>query len=120
MAGFITYDISKPDCTWSSANWVYTSFLDHVIELFSDDADVVHRLTSSKYNQSMSLSRLMEEDSELYGRILDAFKCVCEQVANKNCLASVNGKVLEEESQNQFRESIEGLSALIYAKTPPA
>lgn len=119
MAGFITYDISRPDCTWSSANWVYTSFLDHVTELFSDDA-AVQRLTSSKYNQSMSLSRLMDEDSELYDRIVKSFKSVCERIGNKECLASANGNVLDEESQVQFREAIDELSALLSSKTTPA
>jgi len=120
MAGFITYDITKPDCTWSSANWVYASFLDHVMELFSDEADVVRRLTSSKFNQSMSLSRLKEEDSALYSRILNAFKQVCEQIANRDSLASVNGNVLDEESQNQFREAIASLAELLSAKTVSA
>ncbi len=113
MAGFITFDISKLDRTWSSANWVYTSFLDHVINHVADENEAVERLTASKYNQSLSLSRLMEDDPKLCARIIESLKYICSQVANRNCLASVNGNELDEESQDQYREAIKRLNDLL-------
>ena len=113
MAGFITFDISDPNRTWSSSNWVYVSFLDHAIEHLSDDHDAVHRLTSSKYNQSVSLLRLKKEAPVIYAQIVEAFKHVCRQIENRECLATVNGSKLDDQSQLQYREAIHELSELL-------
>ena len=117
MAGFITFDISNPESTWSSANWVYSSFLDHAIDLLADDSDAVRRLTSSKYNQSLSLARLKSDDLEMYDQIVKSFHAVCEKVMNQECQASVNGKLLDEESQAQFRDEIQRLSDFLSMKS---
>lgn len=113
MAGFITFDVSNPDRMWSSANWVYANFLDHAIELASDDDDVIHRLMSSKYNQSLSLSRLRDDAPLIYNRIIEVFRRVCREIANQQRFASVNGKMLDDKSQVQFRDAIRQLNELL-------
>lgn len=113
MAGFITFDRESPEKTWSSANWVFRGFLDHVTSVTTIENDVVHKLTACKHYQRVGLDDMAEEQPEMFQRVLAAFKLGCSQIAGGNYLVSVNGNELDEESQNQYREAIHRLSELL-------
>jgi hypothetical protein len=105
MAGFITLDHECPDMTWSSANWVYAGFLNHVIHSIPDDEEVVRELTSCKYHQIVDLAEILGTRPGVYNRIVEAFSRTCNRIRRGDLVASVSGRELDEESQIQFRQA---------------
>lgn len=112
MAGFITFSTGPPEKEWSSSNWVFVGFLDHAIGVLYEDEEAVHELTSCKFNQSVDLGDIAEESPEMHKRILLAFRASCTQIASGDFPVSVDGKVLDEESQLQYRDAVNRLSEL--------
>lgn len=116
MAGFITFDKTDPERTWSSANWVFNGVLDHVLSTHADDAECVERLTGCKYRQNVPMKYIEEENGGLFDRVVSYFLEACDHAANGEFKVSVNGETLDEESQTQFREAISDLRQLLNAE----
>lgn len=113
MAGFITLEADVPEKEWSSANWVFVGFLDHVMDVMSEDPKAVQELTVCKFNQSVDLDDLAQHNPDMYKRILAAFELSCSQIAGGSFPVSVNGNELDDQSQDQYRKAIHRLSELL-------
>lgn len=112
MAGFVTFDMHSLEKAWSTANWVFTGFIDHVLSL-AGDVDVVHELTICKHHQNVDLKDMEDENPEIFHRVIDAFQKTCTRVIAGELSASVDGAVLDEESQTQYREEVSKLAKLL-------
>jgi hypothetical protein len=110
MAGFISIDESRE---WSSANWVYWGFMDHVLDALKDSPEIAHRAEGSKWMQMLSFDILSEEDSLVADKILDACRVVAKKCSDGELLCKVDDKVLDTESQKQFQEAMQELVALL-------
>ena len=113
MAGFITFDISCSDKTWSSANWVFAGYLDHVIEMVVDEADVVSELVVCRHHQIVDLKEIEQSKPAIFDQITDALQKACGLIAEGNLRVSVDGDELDSESQRQYRQAIEELSQFL-------
>jgi hypothetical protein len=107
MAGIINASETQ---MWSSANWVYWGLMDHLIRAFDrDESDVARRIEVCKWMQSLSIPLLREDDPELAEKIFTTLKRVAAQCASGVLVCLVDGKKLDDTSQQQFRDSMNDL-----------
>lgn len=112
MAGIINASDTQ---IWSGANWVYWGLMDHMIRAFDMDADVARRVESCKWMQSLSIPLLREDDPELAEKVLTTLRHVSSQCANGALLCLVDGKVLDDASQQQFKDTMSDLAKMLSA-----
>jgi len=112
MAGFVTFDMDSQERTWSTANWVFAGVVDHVLSLV-DDVDIVHELTVCKHHQNVDLKELEDENPEMFRRVIVALQKTCDQIIAGEVKVSVDGVVLDEESQTQYRQEVSRLAKLL-------
>ena len=110
MAGFVSRGKNRE---WSSSNWVFWGFMDHVLEALSGSPDVAHRAEGCKWNQMLSFEIIGEEDSDIAGIILDTCRVVAQKCMNGELLCKVDGRILDDESQTQFREAMQELVVVL-------
>ena len=110
MAGFIARDENRE---WSSANWVYWGFMDHVLDALKDSPEIAHRAEGSKWMQMLSFDILAEEDALVAEKILEACRAVARKCSNGKLLCKVDDRVLDADSQKQFREAMQELVAFL-------
>ena len=106
MAGFV---VRREGCEWSSANWIFWGFMDHLISSLTDDLEAIHRLEGCKWMQLLSVPMLEEEDAPSTAKILDAARVVATRCLRGELLCSVDGVVLDKVNQNQFKEAMKTL-----------
>lgn len=110
MAAFISFDESCTDRIWSSANWVFRSLIDHAISLVDDDERLCYELTLGNVHQTIELGNLIQEERAVGHRMVAALVRVCDDVRTGECVAMLNGKKMDGESQIQFQQAIAELS----------
>lgn len=110
MAGFVSRGENR---VWSSANWVYWGFMDHVLKSLSGLPEIAHQAEECKWCQMLSFVTIAEEDSDVADTILDACRKVAQKCMHGELLCQVDGRVLDNESQTQFREAMQELVALL-------
>jgi len=103
MAGFV---VRRNGCAWSSANWVFWGFMDHLIAALADDTAAVQRMEQCKWMQMFSVPIMEEENAAATAGILDVARAVAHRCADGELRCSVDGMVLDEASQGQFREAM--------------
>lgn len=112
MAGFITFDMNAPGETWATANWIFYGFIDHALSLV-DDARTVEELTICRHHQNVDLEDLRSEDPELFQIALEAFRQACLRVASGDFQVSIEGRILDDNSQMQYQEEVSRLAKLL-------
>ena len=120
MAGFIILDDSAdgPDefsVNWAARNWVYRCFLDHVIEFFQNDSELIEKMTFSKYGHSLNLDRMAVENPRLHTRVMDALNDTCDRIIGGKCTLKNDGREMSKEAQVGFRGEIATLSQMLAA-----
>jgi hypothetical protein len=106
MAGFI--DISEKQ-TWSAANWVYWGLMDYMIDAVVNEPELAHRVETCKWMQGLDMPSLREDDPVLAEKVFLTLKQVSEQCAGGTLQCKVEGRILDDASQQQFRESMNEL-----------
>jgi hypothetical protein len=110
MAGFIEVNGEE---SWSSSNWVYWSVIDHVLDAFSTDAVVANRVERCKWMQMLSFPLLRSEDEVIAEKVLSTLDTVARKCTDGVLTCKVDGRLLDEASQQQFRESARELVDLL-------
>jgi hypothetical protein len=110
MAGILRISDNQ---SWSAANWVYWGLMDHVLDALASDPDVAHRMEVCKWMQSLSIPLLREDDPKSAEKVVATLKHVADRCANGDLLCTVEGKILESGSQQQFRESMHNLVGML-------
>ncbi len=110
MAGFITL---SHDLSWSSANWVYMGFLDHVISNLTEFPEAAGMVTQCKWMQSMLLAMLDDDDPLSARRIRDSLRKTAHEVTKWQRPCQVDGRTLDDQSQKQFVEAIAELLVML-------
>jgi hypothetical protein len=113
MAGFILVsDVYK----WSSANWVYWGVIDYLIEALKDNPDVAGYIEMCKAMQIIDFVSFREEHPDWAEKAFIMLKNVSQKCANGSLPCRVEGRVLGDHSQSQFREAMEELVNLLSPK----
>jgi hypothetical protein len=114
MAGFIEVAAGHE---WSSANWVYYSIMDGVLEDISrlGNDELKTDVEQSKWMQTFSITGTPVD--EWKALLIDSLKRVCDLVEAGKLVAKVEGKSLDESSQVQFRNAVRKLAEELAAIT---
>jgi hypothetical protein len=110
MAGFITL---SQDLSWSSANWVYWGFLDHVLNNLCEFPEAARMVEQCKWMQNMTFRFLEEDDPVSAGRVRNVLRKTAHEVTQGKHACQVDGRTLDDESQRQFVEAISRLLAMM-------
>jgi hypothetical protein len=87
--------------------------MDHVIEALKDSPEIAHRAEGCKWMQILGFDTLAEEDALVAEKILGVCRTVASKCSNGDLLCKVDNRVLDGESQKQFREAMQELEALL-------
>ena len=113
MAGFVVVEVEGREESWSTANWYFRAFMDHVIRLLEDEPQTQFLAMSAEAHQIVNLRRV--SSSEARKLLLDTMLQVCNLVEAGQLRASTDGRPMDDESQKPFRRTIRGLQALLLA-----
>jgi hypothetical protein len=107
MAGFIELSDSRE---WSSANWVYYSIMDALLEDIArlGNEELRTDIEQSKWMQTFSLSEIPVV--EWRDVAIESLMRVCESVDCGLLVAKVEGKTLDESSQIEFKSEVSKLA----------
>jgi len=107
MAGFIEIADGRE---WTSANWVYYSVMDGVLEDVArlGNEELRTDVEQSKWMQNFSLTdTLVDEWKDL---LIESLKRICDSVDAGKLVARVDGKTLDEPSQVEFKSEVRKLT----------
>ena len=110
MAGVIRVSDKQ---SWSSANWAYSALMDYLIEAVTGVQEIAHRVEVSKWMQHLSFPMLYEENPEVARIVFTTLQNVAERCAAGDLLCKVEGRVLDDVSQAQFREAMGRLVSVL-------
>lgn len=111
MAGLIEID---DDHAWSSSNWVFWGILDHVLAANAgSDREFLQRVELCKHMQAVLFPFLRQEDAALAERVWTALKIVVQRCADGDLPCSVDGRLLDDQSQKQFRGAAAELAQMM-------
>jgi hypothetical protein len=110
MAGIVRITDEK---SWSVANWVYWGVMDHVLDALASDPTVAHRVEGCKWMQILSFPLLRSDDAALAERVLTALETVANKCADGTLSCKVDGRILDDDSQQQFREATHELVVML-------
>ena len=110
MAGIIRASEKR---TWSAANWAYWGLMDHVIDAFSQDPQTVRLVEECKWMQCLSVPLLREDYPESAEDVVVTLKSVAERCASGDLPCKVEGRLLDDSSQWQFREAMHELVSML-------
>jgi hypothetical protein len=112
MAGIITI---KEHLMWTKSNWVYWNLMDQVLEIVKNDPTVAYRVEQSKWMQHLGIPSMIKDETELADTVLTALKTAAQRCSEGQIAAQVNGRVLDDVSQRQFREATGELLTMLSA-----
>lgn len=110
MAGIITI---SDDQRWGVSNWVYWNLMDHVLALLNEASTSSHFVEKCKWMQGLDIFNMAVEEPEIAGEVLTALKSAAQHCSKGIVTAKVDGRVLDEESQRQFREATHELTTML-------
>jgi hypothetical protein len=110
MAGTITV---AEDQEWQVSNWAYRSLMDCALELVAGKPPIAHFLEISKWNHGLDIPVMQQDEPEMAGAVLRALKSAAQSCSEGTVTAKVDGRVLDEESQRQFREATNQLATML-------
>ncbi len=114
MAGFITF---SDEMIWKKSNWAYWGLMDHLIQRFESDESTKARLLQSKWMQNLHVPDLVNDHPNVSSEIIDALFSVAHDAAEGTLLCSVEGRVLDSDSQKMFSEAAQELLGYIRTYT---
>ena len=114
MAGIITIADGQD---WYVSNWVYWNLMDQVLEMVAGEPAVAHFVEVSKWNHGLDIPEMLKEETEIAGPVLCALNNAAQRCSEGSVTAKVDGRVLDDESQRQFRETTGELVAMLLS--PP-
>jgi len=115
MAGIIR--VSEAD-KWSAANWAYWSLMDYLIDAFARTPAAAHQVEQYKWMQTIDFPLLRDINPEFAMSVFTTLEVVAERCATGNLLCKVEGRVLDEFSQSQYREAMSELVSMLYKNRP--
>jgi cephalosporin hydroxylase len=83
--------------------------MERLIDAFAGDLDVARRVETCKWMQSLSIPLLREDDPDSAEMILAKLKEVAQRCAVGDFPCAVEGSLLDDRSQAQFREAMSDL-----------
>lgn len=100
----------QPEEDWAVARWAFRGYLEHVKEGAGDDDELAYCL-----EQAIALDglHLPLTDQSVVARLNSVLARVADEVIAGKRLVRVDGRILDERSQVQFRETVGELRALI-------
>ncbi len=110
MAGTITV---AEDREWQVSNWAYRSLMDRVLELVAGEPQIAHFIEITKWNHGLDIPAMQIDEPEIAGPVLRALKSAAQSCSEGTATAKVDGRVLDEESQRQFREATHELTTML-------
>ena len=91
--------------------------MDHVIDALAGDPELARRIEGCKWMQSLSFPLLREDDPDSAEKALTILRQVAERGARGDLVCTVEGKIVDGPSQQQFRESMHDLVIVLGAET---
>jgi hypothetical protein len=110
MAGTITVSENQE---WQVSNWAYRSLMDCVLEMVAGESTTAEFIEMSKWNHGLDIPLIQQEEPELAGSVLFALKRAAQSCSEGGFATKVDDRVLDEESQRQFREATNQLSTML-------
>jgi hypothetical protein len=110
MAGTITVAEGQE---WLVSNWAYRSLMDCVLEMVAGEPPIAQFIEIAKWNHGLDIPAMQQDEPELVGPVLHALKNAAQNCSEGTVMAKVDGRVLDEESQRQFREATNQLSKIL-------
>ncbi len=106
MAGFI--ELSE-NLEWSSSNWVYYSIMDGLLDEVArlENEELRTDVEQSKWMQTFSLQDIPVHDWR--ESLIEALKRVCSAIKSGKLVAKVDGNILDESSQKEFKSESQRL-----------
>ncbi len=107
MAGFIEVAEGRE---WSSANWVYYSIMDGVLEDIANlgNEELRTDVEQSKWMQTFSIADA--PFAEWKPLLIESLKRVCALAETGKLVAKVDGRTLDDPSQVQFKTAVNELA----------
>lgn len=99
-----------PTDDWSVARWAYRGYLEHVRERVQGDSELEFCIDQAIALDGLHFPLL---DEQIIGRLAPILRRVADEVVTGQLEACVEGSVLDERSQIQFRQAVGELRALI-------
>lgn len=110
MAGIITVSEGRE---WQVSNWAYRSFMDCVLEMTNCEPSIARLIEICKWNHGLDIPVMQRDEPEMVGHVLRALKSAAQSCSEGKFTATVDGRVLDEESQRQFREATYELTTML-------
>lgn len=107
----------EPDADWGVARWAFCGYLAHAREEVQGDSELEFCI-----DQAMALDGLhfnLLGDS-VAGRLVPVLRRVADDVLEGRRQARVDGRVLDQRSQDQFRRAVRHLRSLLERHFPGA
>ncbi len=101
MAGIITISVDK---RWKVSNWVYWNFMDHVLGSMKEASNAALFVETCKWMQGLDIPLMNGEQRGIAVEVLTALKTAAENCSDGRVSCSVDGRVLDEASQREFRD----------------
>lgn len=110
MAGIITIDDNK---RWEVSNWVYWNLMDHVLALVKETPASFQFIERCKWMQGLDIPVMKVDEHVIANEVLTALMSAARNISSGVVTATVDGRVLDEESQRQFREAAHELTIML-------
>jgi hypothetical protein len=110
MTGIITV---TEDQDWQAWNWAYHCLMDQVLELVTSDERVANFVETAKWNHGLEIPEMVREEPELAEIVLCALKRVAQSCSAGQIPAKVEGRLLDEEHQQRFRQVTHELATML-------
>lgn len=110
MAGIITLDQNK---RWETSNWVYWALMDRALALISHIPHAARYVEECKWMQGLDIPLTRAEEPNIADEVIAALTTAAEECSLGLVESKVDGRVLDEVSQQQFRESVRKLASML-------
>jgi hypothetical protein len=110
MAGTITV---AEDQEWRVSNWAYRCLMDQVLDMLTSEQRVANFVEVAKWNHGLDIPEMLREEPELARPVLGALKTAAQTCSEGQVPAKVDGRVLDEKSQQQFRQATLELATML-------
>jgi len=112
MSGIITITTEQD---WMASNWIYWNLMDQIRNLVSDEADVLHFVEQCKWMHGLDIPEMKNSGMVFYDSVIIALQSAVQMCALGTVVAKVDGRILDDESQRQFRQATHDLAVMLSA-----
>ena len=111
-----TISFAGPENTWLATRWVFFGFLEHVLAEV-DTESVRDVLKEAMAYENLDFPTL---DAPIAREVARALVRVAQKVGTGASKVSVEGRILDDSSQEQFRRKVKELEGIVIATFPDA